>query len=74
MIPYNYVIENQEMLHMVIITLFQVVLDNTALHRIAAERLHIDNPSFTQINQLVSPLTGLKEYLLYLQNYFGLKF
>lgn len=31
-----------------------VVLDNTALNRIAAERLHIDAPSFEQINQLVS--------------------
>jgi len=31
-----------------------VVLDNTALDRIAVERLHIQNPSFTQINSLVS--------------------
>ena len=31
----------------------QVVLDNTALHRIAAERLHMENPTFAQINQLV---------------------
>ncbi len=31
----------------------QVVLDNTALHRIAADRLHIDTPTFAQINQLV---------------------
>jgi len=31
-----------------------VVLDNTALNRIAAERLHIDTPTFTQVNQLVS--------------------
>ncbi|KAL3314076.1 Tubulin gamma-1 chain [Cichlidogyrus casuarinus] len=31
-----------------------VVLDNTALHRIAVERLHIENPSFSQINKLVS--------------------
>lgn len=30
-----------------------VVLDNTALNRIAAERLHIEAPSFEQINQLV---------------------
>lgn len=29
-------------------------MDNTALHRIAAERLHIENPTFAQINQLVS--------------------
>jgi tubulin gamma len=31
-----------------------VVLDNTALDRIAVERLHIDNPTFSQINNLVS--------------------
>lgn len=33
-----------------------VVLDNTALNRIASERLHIENPSFAQINQLVSTI------------------
>lgn len=32
----------------------QVVLDNTALNRIAAERLKIQKPTFSQINQLVS--------------------
>lgn len=31
-----------------------VVLDNTALDRIAVERLHVENPSFAQINGLVS--------------------
>ena len=31
-----------------------VVLDNTALNRIATERLHIPNPSFSQVNSLVS--------------------
>ncbi|VVB07290.1 unnamed protein product [Arabis nemorensis] len=31
-----------------------VVLDNTALNRIAAERLHLDKPSVTQMNSLVS--------------------
>eukprot|EP00879_Flechtneria_rotunda_P001035 GHRR01001172.1.p1 GENE.GHRR01001172.1~~GHRR01001172.1.p1 ORF type:complete len:465 (+),score=106.02 GHRR01001172.1:176-1570(+) len=31
-----------------------VVLDNTALDRIAVERLHMENPTFTQINSLVS--------------------
>ncbi|XP_031209930.1 tubulin gamma-2 chain [Mastomys coucha] len=30
-----------------------VVLDNTALNRIATDRLHIQNPSFSQINQLL---------------------
>lgn len=33
-----------------------MVLDNTALNRIATERLHIQNPSFTQINNLVSTI------------------
>lgn len=32
----------------------QVVLDNGALSRIAADRLHIQEPSFQQTNQLVS--------------------
>lgn len=31
-----------------------VVLDNTALNRIAVDRLHIANPSFSQTNSLVS--------------------
>ena len=31
-----------------------VVLDNTALHRIAMERLRIPNPTFSQTNTLVS--------------------
>lgn len=31
-----------------------VVLDNTALNRIATERLHIANPTFAQVNSLVS--------------------
>lgn len=31
-----------------------MVLDNTALDRIAVERLHIANPTFAQINGLVS--------------------
>ncbi|KJE94277.1 tubulin gamma-1 chain [Capsaspora owczarzaki ATCC 30864] len=30
------------------------VLDNTALNRIAADRLHVEKPSFTEVNQLVS--------------------
>ena len=31
-----------------------VVLDNTALNRIAVDRLHIANPTFAQVNSLVS--------------------
>lgn len=33
--------------------IFQVVLDNGALSRIAADRLHVQEPSFQQTNQLV---------------------
>jgi len=33
-----------------------VVLDNSALTRIAADRLHMQDPSFVQTNQLVSRL------------------
>lgn len=36
-----------------------VVLDNTALNRIATDRLHISNPSFTQINTLVSTIMSV---------------
>ncbi|XP_041478336.1 tubulin gamma-1 chain [Lytechinus variegatus] len=33
-----------------------VVLDNTALNRIATERLHLQQPDFLQINQMVSTI------------------
>ena len=36
-----------------------VVLDNTALNRIAADRLKIQNPTFTQINSLVSTIMSV---------------
>lgn len=36
-----------------IVIALKVVLDNTALNRIAADRLHIQNPTFSQVNQLV---------------------
>jgi tubulin gamma len=36
-----------------------VVLDNTALHRIAADRLHMENPTFGQINHLVSTVMSV---------------
>ena len=35
-----------------------VVLDNAALTRIAADRLHIQDPSFVQTNQLVGSILG----------------
>ena len=45
-----------------------VVLDNTALNRIAVDRLRIDTPSFSQINELVSTImsvsTGINNLLL----------
>ena len=43
----------------------QVVLDNTALNRIAAERLKIQKPTFSQINQLVSLLWHVTRYALH---------
>ena len=36
-----------------------VVLDNTALNRIAVDRLRIDTPSFSQINELVSTIMSV---------------
>ncbi|CAG2179081.1 unnamed protein product, partial [Oppiella nova] len=49
-----------------------VVLDNTALNRIAVERLHIENPTFTQINSLVSTImstsTATLRYPSYMNN------
>ncbi|XP_023581031.1 tubulin gamma-1 chain [Trichechus manatus latirostris] len=40
-----------------------VVLDNTALNRIATDRLHIQNPSFSQINQLTTVLDVMRRLL-----------
>lgn len=37
-----------------------VVLDNGALSHIAADRLHVQEPSFQQTNQLVSPSAGAR--------------
>lgn len=49
-----------------------VVLDNTALNRIATERLHIQNPSFSQTNSLVSTVmaasTATLRYPGYMNN------
>ncbi|MCL4146999.1 UNVERIFIED_CONTAM: hypothetical protein GTU68_046734 [Idotea baltica] len=49
-----------------------VVLDNTALNRIAVDRLHIQNPSFSQINSLVSTImsvsTATLRYPSYMNN------
>lgn len=41
-----------------------VVLDNGALQRIAADRLHVQEPSFQQTNQLVSQLGSDLDYVL----------
>ncbi|PWZ03665.1 gamma-tubulin [Testicularia cyperi] len=35
-----------------------IVLDNAALSRIAADRLHLQNPSYSQTNQLVATVMG----------------
>lgn len=37
----------------------KVVLDNGALSRIAADRLHVQEPSFQQTNQLVRAIVVL---------------
>ena len=41
-----------------------VVLDNTALNRIASERLRIQKPSLTQINALVSTIMSVSTAML----------
>lgn len=46
-----------------------VVLDNTALNRIASDRLHIQNPSFTQINKLVSTIMSVSTTTLRYPSY-----
>lgn len=49
-----------------------VVLDNTALNRIATERLHLDNPDVQQINSLISTVmaasTATLRYPGYMNN------
>ena len=49
-----------------------VVLDNTALNRIASDRLHINNPKIEQINELVSTImsvsTSTLRYPSYMNN------
>ena len=49
-----------------------IVLDNTALNRIAVERLKIENPSFAQVNRLVSTIlsasTATLRYPGYMNN------
>ncbi|XP_026461215.1 tubulin gamma-2 chain-like [Ctenocephalides felis] len=46
-----------------------VVLDNTALNRIATDRLHIQNPTFTQINTLVSTIMSVSTTTLRYPSY-----
>ena len=46
-----------------------VVLDNTALNRIATDRLHINNPSLTQINELVSTIMSVSTTTLRYPSY-----
>lgn len=36
------------------LTFAQVILDNSAINRIAADRMHISNPTFLHTNQLIS--------------------
>ena len=46
-----------------------VVLDNTALNRIAVDRLHIQNPTFAQINSLVSTIMSVSTTTLRYPSY-----
>jgi tubulin gamma len=46
-----------------------VVLDNTALSRIATERLHISSPTLTQINELVSTIMSVSTTTLRYPSY-----
>lgn len=46
-----------------------VVLDNTALNRIATDRLHLQNPSFMQINTLVSTIMSVSTTTLRYPSY-----
>ncbi|KAH8413560.1 hypothetical protein KR009_012286 [Drosophila setifemur] len=46
-----------------------VVLDNTALNRIATERLHIQTPTFGQINNLVSTIMSVSTTTLRYPSY-----
>lgn len=47
------VVRDMKCIHWFLLTILQVVLDNGALSRIAADRLHVQEPSFQQTNQLV---------------------
>ncbi len=46
-----------------------VVLDNTALNRIAVDRLHIEQPTFAQINELVSTIMSVSTTTLRYPSY-----
>lgn len=46
-----------------------VVLDNTALNRIASDRLHIETPTFSQINNLVSTIMSVSTTTLRYPSY-----
>uniref|UniRef100_A0A1B6EA50 Tubulin gamma chain n=1 Tax=Clastoptera arizonana TaxID=38151 RepID=A0A1B6EA50_9HEMI len=46
-----------------------VVLDNTALNRIASDRLHIQNPTFAEINSLVSTVMSVSTTTLRYPSY-----
>ena len=43
--------------------------DNTALNRIAVDRLRIDNPTFSQINELVSTIMSVSTTTLRYPSY-----
>lgn len=67
--PYNVVLTMQRLTEFADSV---IVLDNNALHRVAAEKLHINDPSFAQTNQIVATIlaasTSTLRYPSYLNN------
>ncbi|XP_026461219.1 tubulin gamma-1 chain-like [Ctenocephalides felis] len=64
--PYNSMLTLKRLTLLLIVF---VVLDNTALNRIATDRLHIQNPTFTQINTLVSTIMSVSTTTLRYPSY-----
>lgn len=67
--PYNTILTMKRLIEYADAT---IVLDNTALNKIASERLNIKNPALTQINKLVSTImsasTATLRYPGYMNN------
>ncbi|VDO81048.1 unnamed protein product [Soboliphyme baturini] len=64
--PYNSVLTMKRLIEYADST---VVLDNSALHRIAVERSHITHPSFSEINSFVSTIMAASTSFLRYPSY-----